>query len=94
MLCCCQGKDHKAFEDAARASDDVEFFQTTSAAAAKAAGLSEHGIVVAKMFEDSLETAAYSGAMDKDDIRAFVKAEKVGRILLPEKTGYRIWCSV
>lgn len=76
--CWAQGKDHTAFEDAARAVDDVEVFQTTSADAAKAAGLSKEGLVVVKTFEGEQLTSVFSGSMDKDAVRSFVKAEKVG----------------
>lgn len=78
MTYCEQSAEHQAFEAAARALDDVEFFQTTAADAGKVGGLSAPGIAVVRVFEDATEKAAFSGsATDKDAIRDFVKAERV-----------------
>jgi hypothetical protein len=66
------------FEDAARAIDEVEVYQTTSADAAKAAGLAKEGLVIVKTFEGEEMSSVYPDAMsDKDAVRAFVKSEKV-----------------
>ena len=46
-----QSAGHKAFEDAGRASDKVDFFQTTDASLAKLAGLTKEGVVLARKFE-------------------------------------------
>lgn len=73
-----QGNAHKVFEDAARAIDEVEVYQTTSAEAAKAAGLSKEGLVVVKTFEGEEMSSVFPDAMsDKDAVRTFVKSEKV-----------------
>lgn len=74
-----QGAAHKAFEEAARTVDEVEVFQTTSADAAEAAGLSKEGLVVVKTFEGEDITSVFDGSLsDKDAIKTFVKNEKVG----------------
>jgi hypothetical protein len=73
-----QGSAHKVFEDAARAIDEVEVFQTSSTDAAKAAGLNKEGLVVVKTFEGEEMTSVYPDKLtDKDAVRNFVKAEKV-----------------
>jgi hypothetical protein len=73
-----QGDAHKVFEDAARAIDEVEVYQTTSAEAAKAVGLSKEGLVIVKTFEGEEMSSVYPDALtDKDAVRAFVKSEKV-----------------
>jgi len=75
---CAQSAEHQAFEAAARAMDDVEFFQTGSTDVAKAAGLSAQGIAFVGAFEGEPQKATYSGPLkEKDAIREFVKAEKV-----------------
>lgn len=68
---------HKAFEDAARASDKVEFFQTTDAAVAKAAGLAKEGLILARSFEGEVEFIPFSGTLERDAIKAFIKSNRV-----------------
>ena len=53
-------------------------YQTTSAEAAKAAGLSKEGLVIVKTFEGEEMSSVYPDALtDKDAVRTFVKSEKV-----------------
>jgi protein disulfide-isomerase A1 len=73
-----ESAEHAAFEAAARATDDVEFVQTTAADVAKAGGLSAQGVAVVSTFEGEQQKAQFSGHLkEREAIREFVKAEKV-----------------